>query len=111
MCEKRKNGNAPSGTIDPCMREEIKALNVVFNTFGFMKIVACCGHGKYPRTIILETQFACFDMESWTTIPRKKRFYKKDSECYYYIPEISKTPVKTRTRKAQLSSSRKRSKK
>ncbi len=56
-------------------------------------VACCCGHGKYPMTIVLKTKSVTgdeiiFDMISDETIPRKKRFYVKDKKGYYYIPEV-----------------------
>jgi len=41
-------------------------------------------------TIVCRSPFG-FNIEicSGKTIPRKKRFYKKDKEGFYYIPEVS----------------------
>lgn len=66
------------------------------------KIVACCcGHGKYPMTILVRGKLVnpntvfinpfkkntIIDICSNKLIPRKRRFYKRDKEGYYYIPE------------------------
>lgn len=55
-----------------------------------MKVLAsCCGHKKYPMTIVIDwmpkyRMEICTD----TPIPRKRKFYKKDKQSYYYIPEV-----------------------
>ena len=52
-------------------------------------VACCCGHGKYPMTIIIEgINGNHFDLVSGVSIPRKKRFYKRDKQGYYYIPEV-----------------------
>ncbi len=72
--------------IDPCMRKFIENLNHLF--LDEMEIVACCcGHRKYPMTIVIKTRDYNYDLVSGKTIPRKKKFYKKDKKGYYYIPE------------------------
>ena len=77
--------------IDGCLRLLITNLN---NYFGEdAKIVACCcGHGKYNLSIIVREYPSgrAYDFCSNLNIPRKKRFYKKDSEGYYFIPETIK---------------------
>lgn len=52
----------------------------------------CCGHGKYPMTIVVRSFVDGKPLEimSKTNIPRAKNFYKKDKKGYYYIPEIKK---------------------
>jgi len=54
-------------------------------------LASCCGHGKYPETIVVKTIYGMFEWNSGVKIPRKKRFYIKDSEGIYYIPEVMKT--------------------
>jgi hypothetical protein len=51
----------------------------------------CCGHGIYPKTIVVRLKdgkirehFTCVE------IPRKRRFYLTDEKGYYYIPEVLK---------------------
>ena len=53
------------------------------------KIVACCcGHGKYPMTIVCESPHGKhLEIVSDEYIDKKTRFYKKDKQGYYYIPE------------------------
>lgn len=84
MCEKKQFKYCPS-EIDECMIDLINALESEE-----IKVYACCcGHGRYPMTIILKSRFGGFyDMISRRCIKRKKKFYKKDSEGYYYIPEV-----------------------
>ena len=94
MCKKRLNGNAPSGTIDPCLRELIEYLKFIHKNckYPYTIIASCCGHGRYSMSLIVrnESTKEVFDMMSNTLIPRKKRFYKKDKEGYFYIPEVLK---------------------
>ena len=73
--------------IDPCMKRLIWFINE--NADSFKVLACCCGHKKYNMSIIVkDTEDEIFDIISGITIPRKKRFYKKDKEGYYYIPEV-----------------------
>lgn len=51
-------------------------------------IACCCGHRKYPMTIVIKDACGVFELLSGTPILRTRRFYKRDSEGYYYIPEV-----------------------
>jgi len=53
-------------------------------------LASCCGHGKYPISIIVEHDANKLPIEifSLKIIPRKRKFYKKDNKGYYFIPEI-----------------------
>ena len=83
MC--KFNPKNDSRFIDPCMKMEIAKLNM----HGFMTLACCCGHGKYPMTIIVKSNISesCRELFSGIVIPRKKRFYRKDKQGVYYIPE------------------------
>ena len=72
--------------IDKCMRKFVESLKI----FDVPVKACCCGHGKYPMTIVVETAGDCFDLVSGVEIPRAKRFYTKDRKGYYYIPETIK---------------------
>jgi len=91
MCRKKQFKYCPS-EIDECMITLMNNLNLSWN-YKVSRIVACCcGHGKYPMTIVIEiNDKEKTKMELFTDkiIPRKKRFYKKDKEGYYYIPEVT----------------------
>ena len=51
----------------------------------------CCGHNKYPMTIITRFQNKyidkTFDLVSGEVLKRRRNFYKRDKQGYYYIPE------------------------
>jgi len=74
--------------IDKCMKPLIKYLNAI----NIKTLASCCGHNKYPMTIVVKSFIRThgFEVLSRTLIPRKKRFYKKDKHGYYYIPEVIK---------------------
>ena len=71
--------------VDSCLEGLIKELN----SSGITTLGCCCGHGKYHPTIVIKTDNNLVG-EYFTEIyiPRIKRFYLKDSEGYYYIPEV-----------------------
>lgn len=84
MCKLNKKNDARR--IDPCMKnliEYLEAMNVE-------TLACCCGHGKYPITVIAKSKWdnEPFELLSGNEMPRKKRFYKKDKQGYYYIPEV-----------------------
>ena len=72
--------------MDPCMTNLIRILNEK----GMRTRRCCCGHGKYNMTIVVfEDDLKVYrEIISNIVIPRKKRFYKKDKQGYYYIPEV-----------------------
>jgi len=82
MCEfKPKNRGS---RMDPCMKGYIDE----WNLRGHKTVACCCGHGKYPPTIVEKLPDGRFrEIMSGEYIPRSKKFYKRDAEGYYYIPE------------------------
>lgn len=72
--------------LDPCIREEIKVLN----KRGIVTLACCCGHGIYPKTIVVRYSLndMPYEMHIKEYLPRKKKFYKKDKQGVYYIPEV-----------------------
>ena len=72
-------------SVDACLQPFIQSLN----NQGYKTVGCCCGHGKYPSTIIHKTKHGVFEWYSNLQIPRKKKFYIKDSDGIYYIPEVS----------------------
>ena len=96
MC--KFNPKNDSRRIDPCIKHLIKELNGIKQKH--IEIISCCcGHNKYPLTIIARNKTISYtglnrcmtwDLVSGIEIPRKKRFYKKDKMGVYYIPECIK---------------------
>jgi len=70
--------------VDGCMAQKILDLNTHSITLG-----CCCGHGRYPKTIIMQGKAGIYEYYSGVVIPRTRRFYLTDKDGYYYIPEIS----------------------
>ena len=89
MCKKKQFKYCPS-EIDDCMQGTIKILQMA----GVKTLGCCCGHKKYPMTIVADiiieplTPPKPVEIFSGKIIPRKRRFYKKDKQGYYYIPEV-----------------------
>lgn len=83
MCKWNKWGDT---RIDPCMRNAIFVLN---KRLGVKTVLSCCGHGKYPMSILIKDKLGIYELFSGVTFPKKKKkFYKRDKKGYYYIPEV-----------------------
>src|SRR3990167_4429756 len=87
MCKLNK-GNG-GRFIDPCMQGLISRMTEMLSE-DFKTVSSCCGHEKYPMTIVLRNKHFGNISEFFTGTPimRTKKFYKKDKQDYYYIPEI-----------------------
>ena len=70
--------------VDGCMVDKLETINIYGKSLG-----CCCGHGRYPETIVVSILGRPYEYHSGTHIPRTRRFYKTDADGYYYIPEIS----------------------
>lgn len=99
MCNAKlyKNGK-PNSRIDKCIKLLIQNIIAYLCEEEATIIGSCCGHGKYPMTIIVreevydEGRHRGHIIKDWVSgmkIPRKRKFYKRDKEGYYYIPEVS----------------------
>ncbi len=86
MC--KFNPKNDSRRIDPCIENLIELM--IHSCKGIKPIASCCGHGKYPMTIVVTNGKINWELLSNEIIPRTKRFYKKDKQGYYYIPEVMK---------------------
>ncbi len=88
MCKLNKKSGIKR--IDPCIKKLIEWFNEYQEHF--IIVASCCGHGNYPMTIVAkfprESGFDYVEILSDTELFRKKRFYKKDKQGYYYIPEV-----------------------
>jgi hypothetical protein len=86
MCEFDPKND--SRYIDPCMVKLIDYLRA----HGIETVSCCCGHGKYPPSVIVRTVRPEFTMEIFSGIlfeGRKKRYYRKDAQGVYHIPEAA----------------------
>lgn len=90
MCKKKDYCNRE---VDSCINQEVKILK----DRGFKTISSCCGHKKYPKTIIIrKINNIVFEWFSGRILKnynpkfdkRHNTYYKKDKEGFYYIPEI-----------------------
>jgi hypothetical protein len=90
MCKFKDNGE--HSRIDECIEILLTNLYFLYEKTNKEVVASCCGHKKYPMTIIIKNKKTghIYDMVSNITIPRKRNFYKKDKQGYYYIPEIIK---------------------
>ncbi len=88
MCEFNKFNN--SRFIDPCMKNFIETLNIMLKESSLKIVACCCGHKKYPMTIVIKNTLSGkhYDLVSSRSIPREKKFYKKDERGVYFIPEV-----------------------
>jgi len=71
--------------VDSCMKNLIEIMRMK----GIETLACCCGHDKYPMTIVIRRYGMIEELISGRYIPRKKRFYLKDKKGYYYIPEVN----------------------
>ena len=89
MC--KFNPKNDSRRIDPCMKNICEFID---EHSGYEVVSCCCGHGKYsPSIVVVAGSFfreIFSDVEIDKPINVKPRFYKKDKQGYYYIPEVIK---------------------
>lgn len=89
MCQKRNSARLIGWKgevikVDACM----KNLIVVVNKPHYRTLACCCGHGRYNMSIVVQVEDGrIIEIMSMKEIPRKKKFYKKDKDGYFYIPE------------------------
>ena len=91
MCDKRSSVSriirGKAVRLDSCIADKILEMNERL----FLTVGSCCGHGRYPETIVLKNRNGeASEYNAWVEIPRSRRFYVSDAEGFYYIPEISK---------------------
>ncbi len=88
MCKKTKYYGTSNTKIDKCIKPLIQWLK----SCDYDTVACCCGHSKYPMTIIVKeiiNGVARFrELFSDIEIKRNRRFYVKDKQKYYYIPEL-----------------------
>lgn len=90
--------NQSSREIDSCLLEELETLRNTFPGFKekFRMIMSCCGHRKYPKTLIVQNNFSKCYFEWFSGVilsgdersDNREPFYKRDSVGYYFIPSI-----------------------
>lgn len=96
MCQKRSSVIAQltpdkSVRVDSCLRHGIETIY----RNGLETVACCCGHGRYPITIICRDRLGdrYFELFSGRVIRRTRNFYVMDSDGFYYVPETI-TPKK-----------------
>lgn len=86
MCEKKPYCNRE---IDACLKKTVKRINKYSQ---YKTLLCCCGHEKYNPTIIIQHKQTKDIFELFTKLPlpfrKRKRYYRKDKEGFYFIPEI-----------------------
>ena len=89
MC--KFNPKNDSRRIDPCMRPLIKWMKEMMD---YDVVMCCCGHSVYNMTIVVKFMHNGVpyfeEVLSGKRLERKRKFYKKDKQGYYYIPEVTK---------------------
>ncbi len=88
MCKFNKKNDGRR--IDPCMRDVIKILNEQ----GVKTLACCCGHGHHKMSIVIDIGYGTgkvipLEIFSGEMIARKKRFYIKQKDGSYVIPETN----------------------
>ena len=70
------------------MRPLIKWINYQ----GYESVASCCGHSKYKMTIVVKFVHGGVpiykELLSDTILRGQRKFYKKDKQGHYYIPEV-----------------------
>ena len=96
MCERGNTEEVIIGgksiSIDSCIAEDVEAINKrpLLQTLG-----CCCGHGIYPSTVVVGFKGGCVTIEwySGVLINRKRRFYQRDVNGMYFLPEVAEKVV------------------
>ncbi len=93
MCKRRNSAWVRIGKrgfrVDACIRDLIRGLNF----HDIETVASCCGHGKYPVTIVHRAKEPhikgfLYDLGSGYRVSRKSKFYVKDKEGLFFIPEV-----------------------
>lgn len=91
MCDKPKNAR----NIDPCLIPILQQINTE-NNHRYRTLLSCCGHNHYKKSIVvIENNRRVFEWFSGVELPKyyknkkiRHRYYRKDVNGYYYIPEV-----------------------
>src|SRR3990167_11274419 len=76
--------------VDKCIALLVRHLKME----GINLVASCCGHGKYPMTLLVKSGFgSVYDMVSGKVIRRKSRFYVKDKHGVFYVLETIEKEV------------------
>lgn len=75
--------------VDSCLPVLLRLLN---DNPDVKTLSSCCGHGKYHPSIIAKIKRYSYPIEIFSgkfIHDRKKRFYVKDKDGFYYVPEAT----------------------
>ena len=74
------------------IRVDVSMWNLVFSLLqhGYKTRACCCGHGKYPMTVVYEQDGQPYELFSGKIILRKRNFYYKDKQGIFHLPEVPK---------------------
>lgn len=84
MCELKKYKDC-NVRIDKCMKVFIKNLNDLFENKNHKIVACCCGHNKYPMTIIIKN---IFNGKCWDFVISQRLLIMKDKNPMI-IDEVS----------------------
>lgn len=76
--------------LDPC----IVSLIQVLNDDGIRTLACCCGHDRYEPTVVATDGKKIYEVGTGIVIPRIRRFYSKDKDGFFFIPECVHPVVK-----------------
>ncbi len=90
MCKVKKYHGTSNTRIDKCM---VKLTRFINDNSTHETLACCCGHGKYPMTVVVRHEYdfddrKIFELISGVEIKRTRNFYKRDKQGYYFIPEV-----------------------
>jgi len=80
--------------IDPCIQWQIALIYLLDLT----PLLSCCGHAKYPPSVVVlnpitqEVYEFLSGVHLSHGIRSPYRYYKRDKEGYYYLPECINAP-------------------
>jgi hypothetical protein len=96
MCAKRSTVLRRIAGKDVCLDPCIVPLIQVLNDDGVRTLACCCGHEKYEPTVVATDGKRIYEVGSNVTIPRIRRFYFKDKDGFFFIPECAQPATKWR---------------
>ena len=86
-----------SRKIDPCIQELVHRINTTWKGI-FETVSSCCGHGKYPTTVVVRNVLSGYYFEWFSkvrVVPKGKKklmIYKKDGprkRDYYFLSALN----------------------
>jgi hypothetical protein len=94
MCQKRSTTrvkvDGKTVRVDACLKDLIPLIDSLLPHQDLLG--SCCGHNRYPLTIIVRSRRSgrVEELISNIIILRKRNIYRMDSNGFYYVPEVSK---------------------